>query len=222
MIIWFLCLTITIFGLYKTGPVGKFFNLIPPKFFAFFTWIVYLLYFIFPKKHYFNGNFRFCFKTFAHILISPFKTLSFFISFCTYQILSFVIPFRDLCFSICYTSKLLSKSNNYETCHNTSTIKILSIVLVMIFLIIKLIQNLKQSIKLKNKNGKRLFSMLSVEMILFILTLMISIISAFSTFTHIMNPIWIVFVTLATIFSFICDLKELFAFLYPKEGISNL
>ncbi len=82
-------------------------------------WLILLLYLFFPYKKIFNFKGRmYFFKLCKDVLLSPFYPVKFLIPWAADQVLSLVIPLRDLGYVFCYCYSTLQTGSMDNNCYN--------------------------------------------------------------------------------------------------------
>ncbi len=97
-------------------------NKIPVIYSAFFVWIIFFSYIFFPNRDVFNPRGRkYFYKLFKEVIKSPILPMSFLIAYATDQACSFVVPIKDMAYSICYYTSDLTPER-VKDCLNTANL----------------------------------------------------------------------------------------------------
>lgn len=211
-LLWLVIFIWTIFSYKLTGPIAILFNFVPSSYLPPLTWLVYILYYLFPSKKYFNGKTRFFLKLLVvDMFKSPCKKFEFIIPWATDQFLSFAVSLRDFFYSACYTIVLFQDGNILEmTCQTNLVVVVLENVMIFLPLYLRMGQCLNQMHFAKDKYGKlknyaNFFKYL-MGTITVIMSLLIKTHQAFFW-------IWVGFVISATIIAYYWDIKYDFGLL---------
>ena len=85
---------------------------VPVEYTPFVVWIMYLGYIFFPNREVFNPRGRrYFYRVLKEVIMSPCGRMSFLISWVTDQSVSFVIPIKDMGYSICFYTADFSKGD---------------------------------------------------------------------------------------------------------------
>lgn len=85
-----------------------------------FVWFIFFFYLFFPSKTAFNYKGRlYFFEMCRDILISPFIHLEFLIPWATDQMLSLVIPLKDMAYTVCYTFAAIKTGSTENQCFDS-------------------------------------------------------------------------------------------------------
>jgi hypothetical protein len=209
------------FSLKFSGPISKMFTFIPSHILPPFTWVIYIIYYLFPSKKYFNGQTRYFLKLLIiDMFKSPFTNFTFIIPWATDQFLSFAVSLRDFFYTSCYTIFLIKDGNiDNMTCHSSTNIivRVLEAIMIYLPLYLRMGQCLNRMHFAKNRYGKLKnytnFFKYFLSTITVIFSMLIPVHSSFFW-------IWIASVIIATIVSYFWDIKYDFGFLefYKVNG----
>jgi len=184
-------------------------------------WFLLIIYMFYPSKKYFNGEGRFyMFKIMKSMLVSCFF-VDFTLSWATDQIVSFVIPIRDLEYTMCYYVNKIFLNNNAEICLNQEKITI-SFVAAFIPFTLRIIQCLRAMYQKEHRFAFNVDFFNMIKYLISLITVFLSLfLSLFPTYTYFFY-IWIFFAALSTCYSYYWDLKMDWGFLDPKAKYKYL
>lgn len=200
-----------------SGPVAVLFNFVPAEYLPPLTWLIYILYYLFPSKKYFNGKTRFFLKLLViDMFKSPFINFTFIIPWATDQFLSFAVSLRDFFFTSCYTVTLIKeKTLDNNTCHTNTVVKVFEAIMIFMPLYLRMAQCLNRVYFAGTRYGKWKNYANFFKYFLNTLTVVISLlIPIHGNFFY----IWIVFVICATIVSYFWDIKYDFGLLEVEKS----
>ena len=81
----------------------------------FMVWVLYIGYIFFPNREVFNPNGRkYFYRVLKEVFQSPIFKMSFLISWVTDQSVSFVIPIKDLAYTLCFYTSNFSEGHKDE------------------------------------------------------------------------------------------------------------
>ena len=221
--LWLIIFLWTILGLKFEGNIKAAFTFINPIYLPPLTWLIYLVYILFPSKKYFNGQSRFFLKLLViDMFKSPFFDFTFIVPWATDQFLSFAVSLRDFFYSVCYTVQVFSNGNtNNITCSTNYIVKVFDAIMIFMPLVLRMGQCLNRVYFSKTRSDKIKNFINFIKYLLSTITVIISLlIPLASTFFW----LWIVFLGMATILSYYWDLKHDFGLLEvtKHKGIVSL
>ena len=184
-------------------------------------WALLIVYMFYPSKKVFNGEGRYyMFKIMKNMVVSCFF-VDFTLSWATDQIVSFVIPIRDLEYTICYYVNHSFLGEDAEVCLNQEKITI-AFIAAFIPLILRIIQCLRS---MYQKEHRFCFNVDFFNMIKYLF----SLITVFVSLGLNLDPtnnyffyIWIFFASISTCYSYYWDLKMDWGFLDPNAKYKYL
>jgi hypothetical protein len=92
-------------------------NRLPVEYAPFVVWVLYFGYIFFPNRDVFNSKGRkYFYRMLKEVIMAPFTRMSFVISWITDQSVSFIIPIKDLSYSLCYYTSTLSDTDSVGQC----------------------------------------------------------------------------------------------------------
>lgn len=208
---WFALFVMGVFAQFERGNIGTIFRFIPQEVFPLTTWLIYLVYLLillFPRKHYFNGDFRNLLKHAFYMLTSPFRQFSVFLPFATDQFLSLTIPFRDFAFSACFSfHSLKGVSINEQTCASNEAIEISGFVFILVFILLRLTQCLNRIYHSSSRKEKITRGLQSLKYFFLMLIVICSMLFNYSKIKMVFFAIWLLMVVSAIFLVFIFEFK---------------
>ena len=221
--LWLLIFLWTILSMKSSGKLAKMFNFIPSYYLPPFTWLIYIIYYLFPSKKYFNGQTRFFLKLLIiDMFKSPFTKFTFIIPWATDQFLSFAVSLRDFFYTSCYSIYLIKNGNiTNMTCQSNLAVKILENIMIFLPLYLRMGQCLNRVHFSKDRYGKWKNYANFFKYFLSTVTVIFSILIQTSEDFFF---VWVVFVFRATFVAYFWDLKYDFGLLEidKSKGISIL
>jgi len=191
---------------------------IPKEYSPLICWVLFLGYLFFPSFKYFNGEGRrYFFKLIKNLFIYSFISVDFPITWATEQFISFVIPIRDIEFSICYyTEKMLSGKDELY-CSYTERLS-LALIATAFPLLLRIIQCLRI---MYQKHHRLVFSsdfFNAFKYFITLITVTFSFLYSLEQNSQLYFSLWVVFSILSTGYSYFWDLKMDWGFL---ESVSK-
>jgi hypothetical protein len=123
----------------------------PIEYSPFLVWILYLGYIFFPNREVFNAEGRkYFYRVLVDMLKSPCSRVSFVISWVTDQSVSFVIPIKDLGYTICFFTSDFNNGNPLEVkekCMNKTAFEgfVVAYLIALVPLMFRMIQCYRQA-----------------------------------------------------------------------------
>ena len=94
-------------------------NRVPVEYAPFLVWVLYIGYIFFPNRDVFNPQGRkYFYRVIKEVILSPCGRMSFLISWLTDQTVSFVIPIKDLGYTICFYTSDFSQGSTTDVENN--------------------------------------------------------------------------------------------------------
>ena len=195
---------------------------IPKEYTPLITWLFFLSYLFFPNFKYFNGEGRqYFFKMIKNVLICMFINVDFPIIWATEQFLSFVIPIRDIEFSICYYTEKIRTGNDALYCSYTERLS-LSLIVTAFPLILRIAQCLKL---MYQKHHSFVFAsdfFNAFKYFCTLVTVIFSFLFSLEQNSQLYFILWVVFSILCTGYSYFWDLKMDWGFLESSSKYKYL
>ena len=178
-------------------------------------WCIFLIYMFYPNKKHFNGEGRFyMFRIFKNMLVSCFF-VDFTLSWATDQVVSFVIPLRDLEYTICYYVNRSFLDNDALVCLNQEKITI-AFIAAFIPLILRIIQCLKSMYQKEHRFVFNVDFFNTMKYLFSLITVFVSLGLNLDPSNTYYFYIWMGFAIISTCYSYFWDLKMDWGFLDPK------
>ena len=165
-----------------------------------FVWITLFLYMIFPSKKKCNGKGRaYLYKLLKDTILSPFLSIAFLVPWVTDQMLSLVIPLKDLSYTICYSVNVLKNYEIKNSCKvDTRSVELVIIFMPLVYRFIQCLKKAKRKVKwdrfLEIVNAGKYFT-----------TLLTTFLSLYQKSLEVIYYFWIVFLFISTFYSYLWD-----------------
>lgn len=178
-------------------------------------WAVLLIYMFYPSKFAFNAEGRlYLFKILKNMIASCFF-VDFTLSWATDQLVSFVIPIRDLEYTVCYYVNHTFLDQNAEVCLNQEKITI-AFIAAFIPLMLRIIQCIRSMYQKEHRFAVNTDFYNMVKYLCSLTTVFFSLGLNLDPSNYVLFYIWIVFASISTCYSYFWDLKMDWGFLDPK------
>lgn len=186
---------------------------IPKDYAPLIPWVLFLAYLFFPNFKYFNGDGRrYLFKMVKNVFLYTFVHVDFTIMWATEQLLSFVIPIRDIEFSVCYYTQKIMTGEDGLYCSYTERLS-----LILIATAFPLILRISQCLKMMYQKYHCFKLCLELLNAFKYLTTLITVIFSFffslDQNSELYFAMWVFFSIISTVYSYFWDIKVDWGFL---------
>ena len=178
------------------------------------TWLFFLIYLLFPSNKIFNPKGRiYFFKLVRDIFFSFFRKTKFLVPWATDQMLSLVIPLKDLSYTICYSFNVFNTGKMQNTCYKYP-FKYIEFIIIFLPLFLRFIQCLRKAYDYEDKSHS-FYQIVNAGK--YLTSIIMTIFSVFQKLSQLVYWLWISFLLLSTLYCYIWDLKKDFGFLQMKS-----
>lgn len=210
MFLWYIILR------QKLGKLADVLAFLPKEFTPLVVWLLFLGYLFFPSTKILNPLGRiYSYRLLRDIFFKPFEKIAFRIAWSTDQLVSFVLPLKDLEYTICFYSGNFFNNDHVSYCQSKKRFSS-GFIVAFIPLLYRILQCLSNIYYKKSYLGADFFNMLKyfLSLIVVIFSFLTSLYSD-SFYLH----LWILFAILSTFYSSFWDLKMDWGFL--NIGLKN-
>jgi len=199
----------------QKGKLSQSLSFVPKEVIPLFAWIVFIGYLVFPHRKMFNGQGRlYVFRIVKNMLKTPFISVNFPLIWATDQLASFVLPLKDLEYTICfYTTFFFDKTSSYSECYSAKGIG-KGVLIAAIPLIVRFFQCLRQAYDAGSFRHESIIN--SIKYLFSFFVAVLSYLVSLYSQSQIIFSAWILFAAISTVYSYSWDLKKDWGFLVPN------